>query len=73
MFSKFSINQNPTTDQQKKRDFAEELKDCNTMAEFLKVCADFYDLDNAKLGPISKLALVNNIDKIIVLSGAKLK
>ena len=71
MFSQF-IKPGPH-DNQKIRDFNEELKDTETMAQFLKVCADYYDLENAKLGPISKLALINNIDKIIVLSGAKLK
>ena len=71
MFSQFLNGQK--LDNQKIRDFNAELKECETMAEFLEVCAEYYDLENAKLGAISKLALINNIDKIIVLSGAKLK
>ena len=57
----------------KKDLFKEALSNCVTMEDFLNTCLKFYDCKNAKLNLISKAALINNIDKVILLSGAKLK
>ena len=70
MLSKYLNN---TGQPDKKQLFKEKLSNSKTMAEFLNICGEFYDLENAKLNLISKAALINNIDKIIILSGAKLK
>lgn len=53
--------------------FKEALKKADNMEEFLKICSDYYDMKNAKLGVISKGMLINNIDLVIKLSGAKPK
>lgn len=50
-----------------------ELKNANTMAEFLRICSKYYDFDNAKLGTIAKITLSNNIGTVISISGAKPK
>lgn len=43
------------------------------MAEFLRICSNYYDFDNAKLGQIAKITLIGNIGAVINLSGAKPK
>ena len=53
--------------------FKEELKTATTLDEFLIICGKHYDLKNARLGTIAKAQLINNIDKIIALAGAKPK
>jgi hypothetical protein len=53
--------------------FKTQLKNCNTMAEFLAVCGANYDFINCKLGPIAKATLIAHIGKVITISGAKPK
>jgi len=58
---------------EKKAAFKSALKEAVTMEEFLNICAIFYDFKEAKLNPISKITLIQNIDIVILLSNAKLK
>lgn len=50
-----------------------ELQSAQTMQDFLDICSKHYDFKNAKLGVISKAALIANIHTVIKLSGAKAK
>ena len=43
------------------------------MEEFLSICAQHYDFKNARIGPITRSALITGIPKIIHMSGAKPK
>jgi len=58
---------------QKKERFKAELKNVKNLEEFFAVCGKYYDLKGTELGLISKGILMNNIDKIIISTGAKLK
>jgi len=49
------------------------LQHAQTMEQFLLICAQHYDFTNAKLGAISRGVLIQHIDKVIQLSGAKPK
>lgn len=49
------------------------LNNASNMEEFLNICSSHYDFKNAKLGPIVKATLINNIGKVITMSGAKPK
>lgn len=52
-------------------DFKTELKTAKNLKEFLDICQKHYDCENAKLGDISRGLLIANIDKVIMISGAK--
>lgn len=56
-----------------KEDFVNDLKATKTMAQFLKVCGEYYDLENAEPGTIQKIALINNIETVLKLANAKPK
>lgn len=58
---------------EKEKQFKKDLETCENVQDFFNVCGRFYDLKNAKLGTISKAALIGNIDKIIIATNAKLK
>lgn len=53
--------------------FKQELKEARSMADILKVCSKYYDLENAVPGALQKIALVSNIDKVLALANAKPK
>lgn len=48
----------------------DELKLCNTLNEVFDVLDEHYDLDQ-KMGIISRSILINNVHKIILMTGAK--
>lgn len=48
----------------------ENLKSCNTLNEVFDVLDRYYDLDQ-QMGVISKSILLNSVNKIILLTGAK--
>lgn len=46
-------------------------KNAHTVADFFRICSQHYDVDNAKLGFISKPTLISHIGNIIKMCGAK--
>ena len=48
----------------------DELKSCRTLNEVFDVLDEHYDLDQ-RIGPIAKSILVNSVNKIIIMTGAK--
>lgn len=58
---------------EKEKNFKKELAEVENLQQFFFICGKYYDLENTKLGTISKTALVSNIDKIILMTNAKLK
>ena len=48
----------------------EQLTLCKTLNEVFDVLDKYYDLDQ-KIGVISKSILINSVNKIILLTGAK--
>lgn len=54
-----------------KKNLVENLKSANTLQDFFDICKKHFDTENTKLGFTTKLALTNNIDKLMDLSGAK--
>ncbi|MCH7850941.1 MAG: hypothetical protein IH845_04835 [Nanoarchaeota archaeon] len=50
----------------------DKLKLCNTLNEIFDVLDAYYDLDQ-RIGIISKSILINSVNKIILITGAKRK
>jgi len=55
------------------KEFKTELSNAKTVKEFFDVCNKYYHTDQAKLGILSKAALMANIDTLIKTTNAKPK
>jgi len=56
-----------------KDQFLKAIDSCNTLEDFFKVCDQFYDIQNAKFNSLSRFAIKANVDKILGVTGAKLR